>query len=651
MGHPIESLSAPEEAMSPRNELDDFIPDEGAYLEVGAALGDSVAIESAAGVTEFLNERNILDSELPAGIANEEQPAPEFDHLRVIDVEVVQVIPEDQVQGLSLTGNVRRKEPLGHKSDDDSDTEDEDVDFEIRVEAVDTEDDIVPIVKPTQTHAGFDIPDGFKVLYESKPTNDPIDAFSTAMGIWATLHPVSHRTYRALWEILQLVADIDQLRDLPKNLSTLQDRINRRLPLPTIFTKEVPLDRSKLPNKDQGNGTIYIIDEREIFRNALEDPTLRPILHLGFAEIVEQKSELWHGDAWSESIRASAIGQGGTTWPRYPIDDGEGSVILQGDWVEVRLNDKHTPAIGRIRGLAINKLKRPRPGAGGGPGRPDTGELVAKIEFVFAVEDTTPEIQRELEGCGDVRFVLIEDPVYCVPVTHIRKRLKNIRLTGQPSSGPSVNRDGDGDGISWISYIANQPFPERTRQTSLRHPLRAELEIKTYGRKFLIEHFILNPLPVISLPLSCFSDGFGAYRNNYHSLLAIYLTIGNLPLNERRRLLNNHLVTLGPFASSARDTISSLAPVHLQLERGMKMNITVSRNQVVETYVAAFHHLHCSDLPQQNDSSGTLRHNATYGCRGCLIGRECTRSQSCVSCLALTDNRERFQGGFGLRYM
>lgn len=146
-----------------------------------------------------------------------------------------------------------------------------------------------------ETKAGFSIPEGLKILYkQAPPTAKTISTFYVSMGIWATLHPLSGQTYRGLWEALQLVDDISLLRSLPKSLSTLQEQLTRCFPIPTIFRKEIPLDRSKLLNMNgkDGKGTIYMLDEREVIKNTLEDRCIRLKLHLGLGHIVDQKAQL-----------------------------------------------------------------------------------------------------------------------------------------------------------------------------------------------------------------------------------------------------------------------------------------------------------------------------------------------------------------------
>ena len=63
------------------------------------------------------------------------------------------------------------------------------------------------------------------------------------------------------------------------------------------------------------------------------------------------------------------------------------------------------------------------------------------------------------------------------------------------------------------------------RPVSQAHPLRGEGELQVFSRQGLINRLDKSQtqLPVISLPLMMFIDGFGLYRNMYRSLIGIYL--------------------------------------------------------------------------------------------------------------------------------
>jgi hypothetical protein len=67
--------------------------------------------------------------------------------------------------------------------------------------------------------------------------------------------------------------------------------------------------------------------------------------------------------------------------------------------------------------------------------------------------------------------------------------------------------------------------------------------------------------------------------------------------------------------------INALAPAGKALDCGLYMNLK-TKTQTVRTFVCSFQFLHTSDLPQQNESAGTMRQNAILGCRSCLITKD-----------------------------
>lgn len=112
-------------------------------------------------------------------------------------------------------------------------------------------------------------------------------------------------------------------------------------------------------------------------------------------------------------------------------------------------------------------------------------------------------------------------------------------------------------------------------------------------------------------------DDFGTYRNVYHSLGGLYLQFGNMKLKSRQKLKNHFLVGFVPFRGKFEDAIKLFIQDIQRLERGFLM--TIDNNQV---WVSGGLGLTTADLPQGNDLAGTLRHNATYGCRTCKASRD-----------------------------
>jgi hypothetical protein len=487
----------------------------------------------------------------------------------------------------------------------------------------------------TATGPPFVFPEGYEDSVISM-SEQPVNDLTIALATWTTLFSVSTAAYKALAEILKSVEDLNTLKTLPLSISTLNDRLNHQLPIPRLMSKTIPLDVAKLSNTDKDHGRIYLFDQRESVKDTIENTALRSVMHFGWGEISDNRSELWHGSAWWESMRASAVGCAQhESWPRYE----NGEPILFSDFVTFGNN-----RLGRIRGMAIDRRSNST----------TNNKLVAIIEQLFRSVEL-PETVRP-KSLGPDNLVLIENPVLYVDVSCIHTRME-IFLEGPPlrcpaddSSEPrtvcrqnaqaaaatasaieslrhTTTRTTETPDLlvpiplNRVEYILDLEKPENNRSIRLRHPLRGELEIITFGRDHIIQCFLLNPLPVVTLPLVFFTDGFGAYRNSYRSLLAVYTISANLPEQERRRLHNLKLLTIGPFGSSLPDVIRALAPAGKALDRGMILDLKIG-DHIVQSYVCAYQFMHTSDFPQQNDSSGTLRQNATYGCRLCLINKE-----------------------------
>ena len=88
------------------------------------------------------------------------------------------------------------------------------------------------------------------------------------------------------------------------------------------------------------------------------------------------------------------------------------------------------------------------------------------------------------------------------------------------------------------------------------HPIRAELEIKTYGRKLFDDTWDHNEL--VSCPIVIFIDGFGVYRNSYRSLVGIYAMIASLAIKERQRPSNMFPLSLSPHGSNLDDAVRAI---------------------------------------------------------------------------------------------
>jgi hypothetical protein len=156
------------------------------------------------------------------------------------------------------------------------------------------------------------------------------------------------------------------------------------------------------------------------------------------------------------------------------------------------------------------------------------------------------------------------------------------------------------------------------RSFRLSHPVRAELELDTYGRESLEAEFS-DSNTVLCLAHIIFIDGFGFYRNMYKSLTGVYLIPSNLSLKERTRLVNVFPITLGPHGSNLENVLACLEPTMKALERGLPMRLNVGNGSIKELRVCSLALEFMGDTPQQNENAGFLRSNAVFGCRACFI--------------------------------
>lgn len=123
-------------------------------------------------------------------------------------------------------------------------------------------------------------------------------------------------------------------------------------------------------------------------------------------------------------------------------------------------------------------------------------------------------------------------------------------------------------------------------------------------------------MPILKFYLDLYYDDFGTFRNTYHSLGGVYLQIGNMPRRLRKQLRNHFIVGLVPFGGEFKDFIKDFIKEVQQLEQGFVMNING-----IDCWVSGRLAMVTADLPQGNDISGVLRHNANLGCRSCKASK------------------------------
>ncbi|EKD15693.1 hypothetical protein MBM_06321 [Drepanopeziza brunnea f. sp. 'multigermtubi' MB_m1] len=167
-------------------------------------------------------------------------------------------------------------------------------------------------------------------------------------------------------------------------------------------------------------------------------------------------------------------------------------------------------------------------------------------------------------------LILIEDAINWVLETDIIEVLHDFQVDYTFATGISFVQPLPYS-FKRIRRIVNR-VTKKIRSIVLSNPIRAELEFKAYGRDW----FENSSLDTLSIPIFCFIDGFGLYRNMYRSLIAVYLIIASLLREERANRANILLLTLCSYGSDFGSAITNISSM-LLLDKG----ITVSRGDLM----------------------------------------------------------------------
>ncbi|KAL7625329.1 hypothetical protein AAE478_004545 [Parahypoxylon ruwenzoriense] len=196
--------------------------------------------------------------------------------------------------------------------------------------------------------------------------------FEKALAAFAELTGLSRQEYASLREVLLLLKDsngnqIQDVLNLPNQLSTLISRFRRRLPLLDMRQAQIPLNPEKMPTEARTRRaradenlrlrargekpkrvirkgkTAQVEDDAPLLTAKLtffDPPTfirayltsdIRKDIHMGPAVFVDYPSEMYHAHCWSGSVRTSS-GQ-------YPHLKNSGPVMFPSDWIYYRCTD------------------------------------------------------------------------------------------------------------------------------------------------------------------------------------------------------------------------------------------------------------------------------------------------------------------------
>ena len=472
----------------------------------------------------------------------------------------------------------------------------------------------------TATAAADDEDDSEFVEHLRAKTTDPT-RFRIALGLWCQEAGISRPQYTSLLEILRMPELQQEVSKLPSCLSTLKRQTTAQLPLLPMRKKSIPLEAEQLakdkaaarsssqrPNQED----LYFFDPIGLFTAFVRSEQLRNKMYFGLGEFRDNPVELWHSHAWRSSIRTTS-GQ----FAHY----ASGKPIFPSDVVFFRCHKldcargcsdasstEQRQHIGRVQSTGKDFRSKIQP----------QGVVVLEIQEILLRRDLQTQLQPPLL---DNEGLLSWNKFHFVREDHINYRVDVFLDYGFQDEKLNPDRPRPYPPntliIRRIHDLGAEPehFPPLITPLCKSHPLRGELEIKTFGREHL-ERFdqSRSNMTTVSLPLMTFIDGFGLYRNSYRTLMGMYCNFGSLSFQERTRRANVVPITLGPHGSNFADVVDALKSLR-PLDAGVEVELQPGKKILLCAFTMAY----TGDMPQQQKNSGMKTQRANCGCRFCFI--------------------------------
>ncbi|KAI1430453.1 hypothetical protein GGR50DRAFT_690442 [Xylaria sp. CBS 124048] len=453
------------------------------------------------------------------------------------------------------------------------------------------------------------------------PSELELSDFQNALGLWVNLHSISRSAYSQLVEVLRLVKDIDDIKTLTRRKDTLKALVRKSLPLSKLRQSTVKLDMSRLPTRSKTTEKVLSIDLEDTLSTLLSSSQIFDQVYKGMAHHTNcQVQNPWEAPWWGESVRTSS-----GKFHRYP----NGEPIFPSDFIIWRcrpgLTD-HVPDkcpngckrthIGRITWTGLDVVRSSQDADESPSGRP-----LLMVQRVYQPTSYVPPHLATLTTMmGRSRIthearelVLVEDSIIHLHPKRVVRRLSNVLLDYQYSSKDHESHQQPCTAPYIVRYVWNESDMQ-VREIRYSSPHRAELELRTFGRKYIVDNFTTREM--ISLPLHMFVDAFGLYRNMYRSIEGLYYIPQFFDIRIRNRRSSVITATLGPYGAQRADVFKALAHSS-RLDRGTEL-IVNGKPIFVCSFVAAI----IGDMPSQQELSGCLGPTANRPCRYCLAASD-----------------------------
>ena len=408
---------------------------------------------------------------------------------------------------------------------------------------------------------------------------------------------ISRNQYVSFRKIFRMLESYAQFFKLSESYVTLKNHINRQLSLLQMRKKTIFLRSKKMTTatekRKKSDSTIERIftknliffDFKHVFQMFLSSKEYRKKMHIKMTKFVDVFCELWHFYSWISFVKITS-----EEFAHY----FNSKSIFSSNFVYFLCANSDCEKQHMKRVYEVNR---------------DFRFVCLQSEIVIIqIQEMILESAFHFDFFFEFQKLLLISIVHEIIESNVLSRIENVTMN---YNFENLKINTHSSNIRSDFFMIKRML-KNSKFRSIYHisSLKIELKIREFTRNHFVQNFRHS---CISISLFIFIDDFDLYRNNYRSLMNMYVIVTALIFKKRTRRANVFSLIFEFHESNFSDVIEALK-FFISLNEDMKLMINEQK-----TFVCVFTLTYIDDMSQQQKNSEFKNQRATLKCRFCFI--------------------------------
>lgn len=442
-----------------------------------------------------------------------------------------------------------------------------------------------------------------------------VDSFIMTLELWMKKISITRQNWESLREVLILMKNINQVRNLLKTLSTFWKHIKAQLSLLKMQRKKLTLKMNQMSTLVSSiredsmieKNFMYYFNSSHLFEMMLSAKAFTDKLHLDMINFVDKSSKLWKSYAWEFSIRScseqfaqlnkESLFSLNVIYFKCSDNnckcDNAAHLSYMKRIIYVEKDHISNACVSEVILLTIQRLAQ-------------RWKILKDMQQLIDINDSVQD-QQELFALKDIVDELYEE--------QILKRITDVHFDyyyeNSAETENLTDTDSDSSDHVWLVHCIINTRKKIIWSINQSSSSREKLEIKVYEREYFVQNFVDEKC--LSISFLCFVDNFDLFRNMYWSLMKIYAILTDMTVRERTKRINVFSIILDSHDAKFLDVVNAL---QFLTDLNKRMNMTVQRNSInVCVFVLAF----TENMSQQNKNSECKISAVIRDCWSCVV--------------------------------